>query len=83
MTMLNHLGEFAQSARAAWMPVTPCYAVRLIDRATGMAHCIADIPLVIYSRDPQQAAAELLRNRDPERWMTHIEPVRKVRSVRS
>ena len=82
MTMLNHLGDFAQSARAAWMPVSPCYAVRLIDRTTGMAHCVADIPLVIYSRDPQAAVADLLRNRDPNRWTVHVEPVRKVRQVR-
>lgn len=49
-------------------------AVRLIDRRTGAVHRINGTPLLILTRDPQTAAAELLDGRDPTLWEARIEP---------
>ena len=76
MTMLNHLADFAINARQAFMPVSPCYAVHLIDRRTGLPHVISGIPLVVYSRDPQETATDMMRNRDSDRWDVFIEPIK-------
>lgn len=54
---------------------TALAAVRLIDRRTGRAHRINGTPLVLYTRNPAEAVAELLRGRDPRNWETRIEAI--------
>lgn len=49
--------------------------VRLIDRRTGAAHRINGTPLTLYSRRPNEAAAELMQGRDPSVWEARIEPI--------
>jgi hypothetical protein len=50
-------------------------AVRLIDRRTGQTHRINGSPLVIYTRNPEETAAELLAGRDATVWETRVEPL--------
>lgn len=50
-------------------------AVRLIDRRTGEAHRINGSPLVLFTKTPEVAAAELLANRDAAVWEARIEPI--------
>ncbi len=68
----------ARPARAAVLTEKPgmprLCAVWLIDRRTGSAHRVNGTPLVIYTRDPDEASADLLRNRDPKVWEARIEP---------
>jgi hypothetical protein len=57
-------------------PLRPALcAVRLIDRRTGQTHRINGSPLVVYTRDPEAAAAELLAGRDATVWEARIEPL--------
>jgi hypothetical protein len=53
----------------------PTCAVRLFDRRTGTAHRINGAPLVIFTRRPDEAAADLLDGRDPAVWEARIEPL--------
>ena len=57
-------------------PLRPLCAVRLIDRATGRVHRIGGCPMVIFSRDPDQVEADLLRNRAPRQWDVRVETLR-------
>jgi hypothetical protein len=50
-------------------------AVRLIDRRTGQTHRINGSPLVLFTRRPEEAAAELLAGRDATVWEARIEPI--------
>lgn len=50
-------------------------AVRLIDRRTGQTHRINGSPLVLFTKTPDEAAAELLRGRDATVWEARIEPL--------
>lgn len=50
-------------------------AVQLIDRRTGSALRVNGRPLVLFTRDPQAASAELLEGRDPEIWEARVEPL--------
>lgn len=74
---------FAQAGLAmpeAAAPMPRACAVRLIDRRTGAAHRINGRPLTLYTRRPQEAAADLLEGRDPAHWEVRIEPIeREVR----
>lgn len=58
----------------AVMQVRAC-AVRLIDRRTGRTHRINGSPLVLFTRDPEAAVAELLAGRDAAVWEARIEPI--------
>lgn len=73
MSMLNHLTAFADRTFRVQPNSASRYAVSLIDRRNGKPHAIAGVPLVIMCADPQAAAHELLRNRDPELWDTFVE----------
>jgi hypothetical protein len=53
---------------------TAC-AVRLIDRRTGQTHRINGSPLVLFTKAPEEAAAELLEGRDAAVWEARIEPI--------
>ena len=70
----------AASRTGTAMPVlpqafAPTCAVRLVDRRTGLTHRINGSPLTLYTRRPEEAAAELLRNRDTAVWEARIEPL--------
>ncbi len=58
----------ANAANAA-----PVCAVRLINRRTGMVHRINGAPLVMFTRTPQDATQDLLRNRDATEWGVLVE----------
>lgn len=53
----------------------PTCAVRLIDRRTGAALRVNGAPLIVYSRNAEEAAADLLRDRDATIWQVRIEPI--------
>lgn len=78
MTMLNHLTAFADAAIQAMRPLPPVFAVDLIDRVTGRQHCIAGIPVTVLTRNPAEASADLLRNRDTVRWTTRATALKEV-----
>ena len=48
-------------------------AVRLFDRRTGAPHRINGRALVIFTREPGVAVAELLDGRDPSVWEARVE----------
>lgn len=50
-------------------------AVRLIDRRTGLTHRINGSPLVLFTRNPAEAVAELLSGRDASVWEARVEPI--------
>jgi hypothetical protein len=64
----------AMAITGAATSTTAC-AVHLIDRRTGQSHRINGRPLVLFTRTPDLAAAELLEGRDPSVWEARIEPV--------
>lgn len=53
----------------------PTCAVRLVDRRTGSVHRVNGAPLVVFSRNPAEAAAELLRHRDAAVWDVRIDAI--------
>ena len=54
-------------------PLPPTCAVRLIDRRTGLTHRVNGSPLVIFTRNPSEAVADLLEGRDTAVWEARIE----------
>ena len=56
-------------------PMVDTCAVRLIDRRTGQGHRINGSPLVLFTRNPAEAVAELLSGRDARVWEARIEPI--------
>ena len=73
MTMLNRLTSFADATARAVAQEPRRYAVHLIDRQTGRLHCVAGIPLTVFTCTPDEVVAELMRNRDPMKWDILIE----------
>lgn len=53
----------------------PACAVSLIDRRTGRPHRINGRPLVLFTRQPEDAAAELLEGRDAAVWAVQVEAI--------
>ncbi len=53
----------------------PACAVRLIDRRTGTALRVNGTPLVIFTRDPAAAVAELLEGRDATLWEARVDAI--------
>jgi hypothetical protein len=47
-------------------------AVQLIDRRTGAAHRVGGAALLLFTRNPDQAVAELLAGRDPAVWEARV-----------
>lgn len=66
-------GHFHPKAAVGRMGMQGTCAVRLIDRRTGTAHRINGTPLVIFTREPGVAVAELLDGRDLSVWEARIE----------
>lgn len=52
----------------------PC-TVRLVDRRTGLTQLVNGSPLVLFTKNPDEAAAELLAGRDARVWEARIEPI--------
>lgn len=50
-------------------------AVWLIDRRTGQTHRVNGSPLVIFTRNPAAAVADLLEGRDAAMWEARVEPI--------
>lgn len=73
MTMLNRLASFADASARAVIRAPRRYAVHLVNLETGRLHCVAGFPLTVFTRNPEQACADLLRNRDPMKWNALIE----------
>lgn len=74
MSMIAHLSAFADRALRVTLPDTNRYVVTLMDRVSGRPHVIAGIPLTILTVEPDEVVADLMRNRDPERWDTRVQP---------
>ncbi len=53
----------------------PTCAVRLVDRRTGLTHRVNGSPLVLFTRNPAEAVAELLSGRDARIWEARIETI--------
>lgn len=73
--MTRHIAKADQPREKA----TPTCAVRLIDRRTGAVHRVNGTPLVVFTRAPEEAAAELLRGRDGAKWEARIDTMGGVR----
>ena len=58
-------------------PAATAFAVQLIDRRTGRAHRVNGSPLILLTRRPDEAAAELLEGRDATVWETRIDPIER------
>jgi hypothetical protein len=56
-------------------PLRQTCAVRLVDRRTGLTHRINGSPLVLFTRTPLEAVADLLSGRDPSLWEARVEPI--------
>ena len=61
--------------------VSQACAVRLIDRRTGQTHRINGSPLVLFTKSPALAVAELLDGRDAAIWEARVEPIGPARLI--
>lgn len=68
-------GQAGMALSAMTTPLRQACVVRLIDRRTGQTHRINGSPLVLYTRRPEEAVAELLEGRDPSVWEARVEPI--------
>lgn len=78
MTAALHLGPTGLAGIAmSDMPamLSQACAVRLIDRRTGRTHRINGSPLVLFTKTPDVAVAELLSGRDATVWEARVEPI--------
>lgn len=81
MTAALHLDPIGQAGRAVSAmpaPLSQACAVRLIDRRTGQTHRINGSPLVLFTKSPDEAVAELLSGRDTTVWEARVEPIGAV-----
>lgn len=51
------------------------FAGQLLDRRTGRTHRVNGSPLVLLTRQPEEAAAELLKGRDAAVWEARIDAI--------
>lgn len=76
----TQMSQAGMALSAITTPFRRACAVRLIDRRTGLTHRVNGSPLVLFTRRPEDAAAELLEGRDASVWEARIEPIeREVR----
>ena len=78
MTAAFHLDPIGRAGRGNSdlpTPLSQTCAVRLIDRRTGQTHRINGRPLVLFTRNPIEAIAELLSGRDASVWEARVEPI--------
>jgi hypothetical protein len=57
------------------IPAPTTCAVRLVDRRTGLTHRVNGSPLLIFTRNPAEAVADLLEGRDATVWEARVEPI--------
>lgn len=72
---LGPLGQAGLAMSAMTATLRQTCAVCLIDRRTGQTHRINGSPLVVYTKAPEEAVAELLAGRDASVWEARIVPV--------
>lgn len=53
-------------------------AVRLVDRRTGATHRVNGTPLVLFTRNPDEAAAELLQGRNQAVWEVRVDQIESI-----
>lgn len=53
-------------------------AVRLIDRRTGSIHRMNGRPVLVVTRTPKDAVADLMTGRDPAVWETRVDAIEQV-----
>ena len=70
-----HRGRADQAPTGMTKPLRQACAVRLVDRRTGLTHRVNGSPLVLFTRSPAEAVAELLAGRDAKVWEARIEPI--------
>jgi hypothetical protein len=73
MTAARSIGAIAQTMPT--ISARPTCAVRLIDRRTGSVHRVNGTPLVVFTRNPDEAAADLLQGRDGSLWEARIDRI--------
>ncbi len=74
MTAISPRAAFATATLAPRTSSATC-VVRLIDRRTGLTHRVNGSPLLIFTRNPSEAAVELLEGRDASVWQARVEPL--------
>lgn len=72
---LGALGPAGLAKSATNATLSQTCAVRLIDRRTGQTHRINGSPLVVFTKTPDLAVAELLSGRDAAVWEARVEPI--------
>jgi hypothetical protein len=65
----------ARPVAAGQGPTDPLYALRLIDRRSGLPLRTHGGPAVTFTRTPEETAAEALAGRDPTLWEVRIERI--------
>jgi hypothetical protein len=68
-------GQVGMAMSAMTTPLRQACAVRLIDRRTGLTHRVNGSPLVLFTRNPTEAIADLLSGRDASVWEARVEPI--------
>lgn len=68
-------GPAGMSLSTVTVPVSGVCAVRLVDRRTGRTHRVNGSPLVLFTKTPDLAVAELLSGRDTAVWEARVEPI--------
>ena len=72
---LDPIGRAGRANSEVPVPLSQVCAIRLIDRRTGQTHRINGSPLVLFTRNPIEAIAELLSGRDASLWEARVEPI--------
>jgi hypothetical protein len=68
-------GQVGLAMSAMTAPLRQACAVRLVDRRNGRTHRVNGSPLVLFTRNPAEAVAELLSGRDASVWEARVEPI--------
>lgn len=68
-------GRVGVAVSAMTQPLRQACAVRLVDRRTGLTHRVNGSPLVLFTRNPAEAIAELLSGRDASVSEARVEPL--------
>lgn len=71
MTAARSIGATARNMPT--ISARPTCAVRLIDRRTGSVHRVNGTPLVVFTRNPDEAVTDLLQGRDGSLWEARID----------
>jgi hypothetical protein len=71
MTAARSIGATARNMPT--ISARPTCAVRLIDRRTGSVQRVNGTPLVVFTRNPDEAVTDLLQGRDGSLWEARID----------